>query len=109
MIVPNALLTVRAPPLVRSQPAGVLPSFTDTHSSWFLPLNRIMASEGASEGVSPGVTMGGTGLYISVSLWSSAESACALAEQIPANRPTERKSNRLNGGQATWIIIVVLN
>src|SRR3954462_144548 len=62
---PCALLTVITPSAT-IHCAGDL-SFAVTHSSMFLPSNRMIASEGGAAQVAPGVTTFGIGSHISVS------------------------------------------
>jgi hypothetical protein len=62
---PAALFTVTTPSLTIHL-AGDL-SFADTHSSRFLPLNKMIASDGGVVQSLPGVTTAGVGDHISVS------------------------------------------
>src|SRR3982074_514439 len=64
-ILPAALFTVSTPSATVHL-AGDL-SWTDTHSSRFLPSNRTIASEGGAALLAPGVTTLGTGSHTSVS------------------------------------------
>src|SRR5580658_10036389 len=95
---PCALLTVRIP-LATTHWAGVW-SWADTHSSWFLPSNRTMASEGGAESVAPGVTIGGTGVQTSVSSDSGLAGCCAARaaeRETRAARARRRESRGLIG------------
>src|SRR5664279_2126946 len=74
-MLPCVLLTVIIPSAT-IHCAGAL-SWTDTHSSIFLPSNRMIASEGGAAEVAPGVTTFGTGSQISVS--SGLDVACVAA------------------------------
>src|ERR1700685_2659444 len=72
---PCALLTVRMP-LATTHWAGEW-SWADTHSSWFLPSNNTIASEGGADSVAPGVTIAGTGVQTSVSSGLGLAGCCA--------------------------------
>src|SRR5215471_1584589 len=73
-MLPAALFTVITPSPT-THCAGVW-SFTATHSSRFLPSNRMIASDGGAPQVAPGVTTTGSGDHTSV---SSGLRACGLA------------------------------
>src|ERR1700689_2232566 len=57
--------------------AGVW-SWAETHSSSFLPSNKMIASEGGTPHVAPGVTTAGTGVQISVSSGLGLVVSCAV-------------------------------
>src|SRR5579863_3915907 len=80
-MLPAGLFTVRMP-LATVQFAAaewsLSWSWAETHSSRFLPSNRMMASEGAAPQVAPGVTTLGSGCQTSVSsgLGAGLDSGC---------------------------------
>src|SRR5580658_965265 len=95
---PCALLTVRMPSAT-THAAGEW-SCAETHSSWFLPSNNTIASEGGALSVAPGVTTGGTGVQTSVSSGLGLAGCCAARaaeRETRAARARRRESRGLIG------------
>src|ERR1022692_783127 len=92
---PDAFLTVKMPSATTHW-AGVW-SWAETHSSSFLPSNKMIASEGGAPKVAPGVTTFGTGVQISVSSGFGLDGCCedraAVMEARVAN--ARRCENRM--------------
>src|SRR5258708_39557621 len=86
-MLPASLLTVTMP-AATVHLAGAEWSCAETHSSRFLPSNRMMASEGAAVGVAPGVTTLGSGFQTSVSsglgagCWADCCAMVAVAARV---------------------------
>src|SRR5580700_9238002 len=83
-------------PLATIHFAGAERSCADTHSSRFLPSNKMIASEGGAAQVAPGVTTFGSGCQTSVSsglavdCWARRETA--MAPRIMETRIKDTKS-----------------
>src|SRR5271170_6268895 len=88
-MLPASLLTVTMPSATVHL-AGAERSCAETHSSRFLPSNRMMASDGAAAQVAPGVTTLGSGVQTSVSSGLGAGFGSGCWARAAAARVTKR-------------------
>src|SRR5579864_4493881 len=93
-MLPAVLFTVMTPSATIHF-AGDL-SCAETHSSRFLPSNRMIASEGGAAHGSPGVTTFGTGCQTSVSSGLAVGAGCcwAFMEMLITTRIDAKRANR---------------